>query len=335
MQQFVQRSFPQTRLRRTRAKSFIRRLTAQSSLSVDDLIQPLFVVPGAEKRIPVAAMPGIDRLNCDELLRECEQLLQLGIPMIALFPHTPQELKTPGGEEAWNEAGLVQQATAAVKQRFPELGVMVDIALDPYTDHGQDGVLDPQGYVDNDRTLTALVRQARAQVAAGADLLAPSDMMDGRIGAIRRAMEEDGCDRALILSYAAKYASKFYGPFRDAVGSAQSLGAGGKETYQMHPANSDEAMHEIALDLSEGADIVMVKPGMPYLDIVRRAVDTFAVPTFAYQVSGEYSMLRGAVDNGWIAEEAVLESLMCFRRAGASGVLTYFARLAAERLQSQ
>ena len=332
MPSLVQRRFPLTRLRRTRAHAFSRRLVGETRLDVADLIQPLFVTDGDVARTAVPSMPGVDRLNVDETLRECEELLRLGIPMVALFPQIDPALKTADGDEACNEDGLVQRATRAVKERLPELGVMVDVALDPYTSHGQDGVLDASGYVANDETLQVLRRQALAHVAAGADVLAPSDMMDGRVKIIREALEEAGRDRVLILSYAAKYASAFYGPFRDAVGSSGRL-KGDKSSYQMDPGNSDEALQEVALDLEEGADMVMVKPGMPYLDVVRRVVETFAVPTLVYQVSGEYAMLRGAVDKGWLPEAAVLESLLCIRRSGACGILTYFARHAAESLK--
>ena len=332
MPALVQRQFPLTRLRRTRAHAFSRRLVGETRLDVADLIQPLFVTDSDAARTAVPSMPGVDRLNVDETLRECEALLRLGIPMVALFPQIDPALKTADGDEACNEDGLVQRATRAVKERLPELGVMVDVALDPYTSHGQDGVLDASGYVANDETLQVLRRQALAHAAAGADVLAPSDMMDGRVKIIREALEEAGRDRTLILSYAAKYASAFYGPFRDAVGSSGQL-KGDKSSYQMDPGNSDEALQEVALDLEEGADMVMVKPGMPYLDVVRRVVETFAVPTLVYQVSGEYAMIRGAVDKGWLPEAAVLESLLCIRRSGACGILTYFARHAAESLK--
>lgn len=330
---FPSRRFPQTRLRRTRAHHFSRRLVAETRLGVDNLVQPLFVAEQKQPRTSVPSMPGVDRLNLDELLRECESLVALRIPMVALFGQVSGELKTTQAEEAWNEDGLVQRATKAIKEHFPELGVMVDVALDPYTSHGHDGILDESGYVANDATVQALCRQAEVHAAAGADVLAPSDMMDGRIRAIRATMEERGHERILILSYAAKYASAFYGPFRDAVGSASALGKADKRSYQMDFANSDEALHEVAMDLEEGADMVMVKPGLPYLDVVRRIVDTFAVPTLVYQVSGEYAMMQAALAQGWLPPSAVLESLACIRRAGACGILTYFARQAAEALQ--
>jgi porphobilinogen synthase len=279
-------------------------------------------------------MPGVHRLSLDLLLQEAEQAVAAGIPMLALFPVIPAELKSLSAEEAWNPEGLTHTAIRALKAAFPELGVMTDVALDPYTSHGQDGLLDASGYVDNDLTVAALVQQALSHAAAGADVVAPSDMMDGRIGAIRQALEAAGHVNTRILAYSAKYASAFYGPFRDAVGSAANLGAGSKETYQMDPANSDEALHEVALDLAEGADMVMVKPGMPYLDVIRRVKDQFGRPTMAYQVSGEYAMLQGAIDQGWLTEAAVEESLLAFKRAGADGILTYFALRVAQRLPS-
>ena len=331
--QFTARRYPETRMRRTRAHAFSRRLVAESRLGVDDLVQPLFLVDSTDARTPIESMPGLDRLNLDELLRECEALLQLQVPMVALFPQIAPELKTDGAEQAWRDDGLVQRAVCAIKERLPELGVMVDVALDPYSSHGHDGLLDESGYVANDPTLAALERQGLSLAAAGADVLAPSDMMDGRVGVLRKALEGAGHDRTLILSYAAKFASGFYGPFRDAVGSAANLAGADKKSYQMDPANSDEALHEVALDLAEGADMVMVKPAMPYLDIVRRVAETFAVPTLAYQVSGEYAMIQSAVRAGQLPRSAVLESLACIRRAGACGILTYFARQVAETLR--
>ncbi|AMN45609.1 delta-aminolevulinic acid dehydratase [Steroidobacter denitrificans] len=327
--------FPRTRLRRMRRDEFSRRLMREHTLSVDNLIYPLFVVEGRAQRIPVESMPGIERVSIDELQREAEELAALGIPALALFPVTPAEAKSADGQEAWNPEGLAQRAVRAVKQAVPKLGVITDVALDPYTTHGQDGVLDASGYVLNDLTVSALVKQALSHAEAGADIVAPSDMMDGRIGAIREAMEIAGYANTRILAYSAKYASSFYGPFRDAVGSAGNLGCGGKHSYQMDPANSDEALREVALDLQEGADMVMIKPGLPYLDIVRRVKDTFGAPTFVYQVSGEYAMLAAAIRNGWLDERStVLESLLSIRRAGADGVLTYFAKRAAGWLKS-
>jgi porphobilinogen synthase len=291
------------------------------------------VVEGRAQRQPVASMPGIERLSVDELLRECAQLCALRIPAIALFPVTPPDKKTLDAREAWNPEGLAQQAVRAVKKEFPQLGVITDVALDPFTTHGQDGLIDASGYVQNDLTVETLVRQARSHADAGADVVAPSDMMDGRIGAIRGAFENAGLVHTRILAYAAKYASSFYGPFRDAVGSAAQLGKGGKQTYQMDPANSDEALREVALDVEEGADMIMIKPGLPYLDIVRRVKDRFGMPTFVYQVSGEYAMIMAAANNGWIDERAVaLEALVSIKRAGADAILTYFAKRAAEWL---
>jgi porphobilinogen synthase len=326
-------SFPRTRLRRMRRDEFSRRLMRETSLTVDSLIYPVFVVEGRAQRQPIASMPGIERLSVDELLRECAELMRLGVPAIALFPVTPVGKKTLDARESWNPEGIAQQAVRAVKREFPGLGVITDVALDPFTTHGQDGLIDERGYVINDATVETLVRQARSHADAGADIVAPSDMMDGRIRAIRDAFESAGLVHTRILAYAAKYASSFYGPFREAVGSAAQLGAGGKHTYQMDPANSDEALREVALDIAEGADMVMVKPGLPYLDIVRRIKDRFGVPTFVYQVSGEYAMIMAAAQNGWIDERAAaLESLLSMRRAGADGVLTYFAKRAAEWL---
>jgi porphobilinogen synthase len=326
-------SFPQTRMRRMRRDDFSRRLMRETQLNVDALIYPLFVVEGRRQRQPIASMPGIERLSVDELLRECETLVGLKIPAIALFPVTPVEKKTLDAREAWNPEGIAQLAVQAVKKEFPQLGVITDVALDPFTTHGQDGLIDARGYVQNDLTVETLVRQARSHADAGADIVAPSDMMDGRIAAIRATFESAGLVHTRILAYAAKYASSFYGPFRDAVGSAAQLGSGGKHTYQMDPANSDEALREVALDIAEGADMVMVKPGLPYLDIVRRVKDEFGMPTFVYQVSGEYSMIMAAAANGWVDEKAIaLEALLCIKRAGADGILTYFAKRAAEWL---
>ena len=327
-------SFPTTRLRRMRRDVFSRRLARETRLSADDLIQPLFVIEGPKKREPIASMPGIERLGIELLTAEAERLVKLGIPAVALFPVPDPATKTPDGREAWNDDGLAQRAVRALKKAVPELGVITDVALDPFTTHGQDGIIDDTGYVQNDATVDALVRQARSQAAAGADVVAPSDMMDGRIGAIRMALEKDGQHNTRILAYSAKYASGFYGPFRDAVGSAASLGKSDKANYQMDPANSDEALREVALDIEEGADIVMIKPGLPYLDIVRRVKDAYGVPTFVYQVSGEYSMLMAAAANGWLDErQTALESLACIKRAGADGILSYFAGRAAAWLQ--
>ena len=326
--------YPATRPRRTRSPAFIRRLVQETPLGTDDLIYPLFLIEGASGREPVASMPGVERLGEDALLREAEAALGLGIPAVALFPVTPAERKSADGREACNPEGLVQRRVRRLKREFPELGLIADVALDPFTTHGHDGVLDASGYVANDATVEVLVRQALTLAEAGVDIVAPSDMMDGRIGAIRRALEEAGHVNTAILAYAAKYASGFYGPFRDAVGSRSNLGGSGKQSYQMNPANGDEALREVALDIGEGADMVMVKPGLPYLDIVRRVKETFGVPTFAYQVSGEYAMLKGASQSGWLDERTVvLESLLCFRRAGADAVLTYYARQAAEWLR--
>jgi porphobilinogen synthase len=326
-------SFPATRLRRMRRDEFSRRLMRETHLSVDSLILPVFLVEGRKQRQPVAAMPGVERYSVDELLRECESLLRLKIPAIALFPNTPESKKTLDARESWNPEGVTQQAVRAVKKEFPSLGVITDVALDPFTTHGQDGLIDEQGYVLNDLTVETLVRQARSHADAGADVVAPSDMMDGRIGAIRGALENAGLVHTRILAYAAKYASSFYSPFREAVGSAQQLAKGSKHSYQMDPCNSDEALREVALDIDEGADMVMIKPGLPYLDIVRRVKDEFGMPTFVYQVSGEYSMLMAAAANGWIDERAVaLETLACIKRAGADGILTYFAKRAAQWL---
>ena len=326
--------WPTTRLRRMRRDDFSRRLMREHRLSCDDLIYPVFVLEGEGQREPVASMPGVERLSIDLLLAEAERALSLGIPAMALFPVTPPEAKSEDAREAWNPEGLAQRAVRALKQRFPELGVITDVALDPFTTHGQDGLIDDSGYVLNDETVEVLVRQALSHAEAGADVVAPSDMMDGRIGAIREALEAAGHRNTRILAYSAKYASSFYGPFRDAVGSAANLGAGNKYTYQMDPANSDEALREVAMDLQEGADMVMVKPGMPYLDIVRRVAETFGVPTFVYHVSGEYAMLKAAAQNGWLDERAtVLEALLGCKRAGADGILTYYATQVAEWLK--
>jgi porphobilinogen synthase len=304
-------------------------------LTSDDLIWPVFVLEGDNAVEPVKSMPGVERMTIDRLLPAAEHCLKLGIPAIALFPVVPADCKSDDAREAWNPEGLAQRAVAALKKRFPELGVITDVALDPFTSHGLDGLVDDTGYVVNDETVDVLVKQALSHVEAGADVVAPSDMMDGRIAAIRQALETEGFPNKKILSYAAKYASSFYGPFRDAVGSAANLAGANKYSFQMDPANSNEALHEIELDLEEGADMVMIKPGMPYLDIIRRVKETFEVPTFAYQVSGEYAMLKAASQNGWLDEEAVvLEALTCFRRAGAAGVLTYYAIQAAEWLQN-
>ena len=316
-----------------RRDEFSRRLMRENTLSTDNLIYPMFVIEGSRKREAVASMPGVERVSIDELVREAESLVELKIPALALFPVTPADAKSLDGKEAWNPEGLAQHAVRAVKKAFPQLGVITDVALDPFTTHGQDGIIDDSGYVLNDVTVEALVKQSLSHAEAGADVVAPSDMMDGRIGAIRESFEVAGHTNTRILAYSAKYASSFYGPFRDAVGSAGNLGRGNKYNYQMDPANSDEALREVALDLEEGADMVMIKPGLPYLDIVRRVKDTFGAPTFVYQVSGEYAMLMAAIKNGWLDERAVvLESLMSIRRAGADGVLTYFAKSAAKWL---
>ena len=326
-------AFPYTRPRRLRRDDFSRRLVREHRLGVDDLILPVFVHE-ADGRAPVASMPGVERQSVDELLRTAADAVALGIPAVVLFPVTAPEAKSLDAAAAWADDGLAQRAIRALKREFPQLGVITDVALDPYTSHGQDGLVDGDGYVANDDTVEALVKQALSHADAGADVVAPSDMMDGRIGAIREALEESGHANTRILAYSAKYASAFYGPFRDAVGSAGALGKGDKKTYQMDPGNSDEALREVGLDLDEGADMVMVKPGMPYLDIVRRVKDHFGVPTFAYQVSGEYAMLKAAAMNGWLDERAcVLEALLGFKRAGADGVLTYFALDAARWLK--
>ncbi len=326
--------YPRTRPRRMRADAFSRRLMRESTLTVDDLICPLFVTEGVNVREPISSLPGVARLSIDLLVKEVRELAALGIPAIALFPVTPPALKTPDGREAYNPQGLTQRAVRAIKDAVPEMGVMSDVALDPYTTHGHDGIVDARGYVTNDASLEVLVRQALSQAEAGVDIIAPSDMMDGRIGAIRDALEQHGYVNTRLLAYAAKYASAFYGPFRDAVGSSSNLGQAGKHSYQMDPGNTAEAMREVALDIAEGADMVMVKPGMPYLDIVRRVKEEFAMPTFVYQVSGEYAMLMAAAQAGWLDERAVaLESLLGCKRAGADGVLTYFAPRVARWLQ--
>jgi len=319
--------FPAARMRRLRRDDFSRRLVREHVLHTDDLIYPVFVLDGKARSEAVASMPGVERMTVDRLLPVAEDCLSLGIPVMALFPVIDPSLKTPDGSAAADADGLVPRTVAALKQRFPELGVLTDVALDPYTSHGQDGVIDDDGYVLNDPTVEILVQQALVQAHAGVDIVAPSDMMDGRIGAIRQALEAAGHIHTKIMAYSAKYASGFYGPFRDAVGSSGTLGKGNKKTYQMDPANSDEALREVALDLREGADMVMVKPGMPYLDIVRRVKDSFGCPTFVYQVSGEYAMLEAAAANGWLDRRTVvMESLLAMRRAGADGILTYFAR---------
>lgn len=326
--------FPGTRMRRMRRDDFSRRLMRESVLTANDFIYPVFVLEGEGRIEKVASMPGVERQSLDVLLKTAERAAKLGIPALALFPVIDASLKTLGAEEAYNPCGLVPRVVQALKREFPDLGVITDVALDPYTSHGQDGLIDESGYVLNDQTLDVLAKQALCHTQAGADVVAPSDMMDGRIGRIRADLESAGQIYTRILAYSAKYASSFYGPFRDAVGSAGNLGKGNKYTYQMDPANTDEALREVALDLEEGADMVMVKPGMPYLDIVRRVKDEFKVPTYAYQVSGEYAMLKAAAQNGWLNEEAcMLESLLAFKRAGADGILTYFALDAAECLQ--
>ena len=325
--------FPQVRMRRNRRTASLRRLVAENGLSASDLIYPVFVLDGDGRAEPIVSMPGIHRRSIDSLLKELGEAVDLGIPAVALFPVIDEQHKTLNGDECANPDGLVQRAVQAIKSAYPDLSVITDVALDPYTTHGQDGIIDDAGYVLNDVTVAMLVRQAVSHANAGADMVAPSDMMDGRIGAIRSALEAEGHSNTLILAYAAKYASCFYGPFRDALGSAANLGGGDKSTYQMPPANSDEAIREVGLDLDEGADIVMVKPALPYLDVVRRVKTTFGVPTFAYQVSGEYAMLRAAAENGWLDERAsILESLLCIKRAGANAILTYFALDAARWL---
>ncbi|MDH5435722.1 MAG: porphobilinogen synthase [Gammaproteobacteria bacterium] len=328
--------FSSTRMRRMRKDEFSRQLMRETRLSTDDLIYPMFVIEGNGKRESVASMPGIERVSIDELLKEAAELVKLGIPAIALFPVPPNDKKSDDAGEAFNPEGLAQRAVRALKGAYPDLGVITDVALDPFTTHGQDGLIDASGYVLNDETVEVLVKQAVSHAEAGADIVAPSDMMDGRVGAIRTALENKKLIHTRILAYSAKYASSFYGPFRDAVGSSANLGAGNKYTYQMDSANSDEALREVELDLSEGADMVMVKPGMPYLDIVRRVKDEFGAPTFVYQVSGEYAMLMAASQNGWLDEKAVvMESLVSIKRAGADAILTYFAKKAARWLQEK
>lgn len=329
----MSRSFPNTRMRRNRFSDFSRRLVRETDLSANDFIFPVFVIEGTNKREAIESMPGIFRMTIDELEREVEELLTLGIPAIALFPKVGDDAKDLTGSAAFDENGLVPRTVRRIKARFPEMGIICDGALDPYTTHGQDGIIDENGYVLNDITVDALQKQAVVCAAAGADVIAPSDMMDGRVAAIRKSLDEANFINTQIMAYSAKYASSYYGPFRDAVGSAGNLGKGNKSTYQMDPANSDEAMHEIALDLQEGADMVMVKPGMPYLDIVRRVKQEFGAPTFVYQVSGEYAMHKLAIDKGYLNEGVILESLMCIKRAGANGILTYFAKDAAKMLQ--
>jgi len=326
--------YPARRMRRMRKDDFSRRLMAENQLTVNDLIYPVFVLEGENQREAVASMPGVERKSIDLLLEEAQELVDLGVPAVALFPVTPQEQKSLMAEEAYNPDGLAQRAVRALKAKFPELGVITDVALDPFTTHGQDGIIDDEGYVLNEVTKDILVKQALSHAEAGADVVAPSDMMDGRVGAIREALEMQGHVNTRILAYSAKYASNYYGPFRDAVGSSGNLKGGNKYTYQMDPANSNEALHEIAQDIAEGADMVMVKPGMPYLDIVRRVKDNFQVPTYAYQVSGEYAMHMAAIQNGWLAEKpCIMEGLLSFKRAGADGILTYFAKQVARWLK--
>ncbi len=327
-------AFPMTRMRRMRRDDFSRRLMRENTLTSDDLIYPMFVLEGNKQREAIPSMPGVTRVSIDELLKEAEIIAKLGVPAIALFPVTPSEVKSLDAQEAYNPDGLAQRAVRAIKDKIPELGVITDVALDPFTTHGQDGLIDDNGYVMNDETVEVLIKQALSHAEAGANVVAPSDMMDGRIGAIREALESTDHRHTRILAYSAKYASSFYGPFRDAVGSSGNLGSGNKYTYQMDPANSDEALHEVALDLAEGADMVMIKPGMPYLDIVRRIKESFGVPTYVYQVSGEYAMLKAASQNGWLDEKAVvMESLLSMKRAGANGILTYYAKTVAQWLK--
>ena len=326
-------NFPSTRMRRMRFNEFSRRLMRENRLSTDDLIYPLFVTEGLNLRKPISSMPGIERLSLDLLLTEAQEVYDLGIPAIALFPVIGLDKKSEDAAEAYNPDGLIQRSVRALKKATPQLGIITDVALDPFTVHGQDGLINESGYVVNDQTLAVLVRQALSHADAGADIVAPSDMMDGRIGAIRQVLEAEAHVNTRILAYSAKYASSFYGPFRDAVGSSGNLGCGNKYSYQMDPANSDEALREVLLDLQEGADIVMIKPGMPYLDIIRRIKDSYGVPTFAYQVSGEYAMIKAAVMNGWLDEKAVvMESLLAFKRAGSDAILTYFAKSVAKWL---
>ena len=327
--------YPRVRMRRMRRDAFSRRLMREHALTSDDLIYPIFVIDGKNRTEAVPSMPGVSRYTVDRLLKHAEACLTLGVPAVALFPAIDHKLKTLDGREATNRRGLVPRAVTALKKRFPELGVITDAALDPYTTHGQDGVIDRDGYVLNDETVAILQKQAVVCAQAGVDIVAPSDMMDGRVGAIRQALDQAGFIHTRILAYSAKYASGFYGPFRDAVGSTKQLGRGNKYTYQMDPANSDEALWEVGLDLQEGADMVMVKPGLPYLDIVRRVKDTFRAPTYVYQVSGEYAMLKAAVQNGWLDEQCIMEALLAFKRAGADGILTYFALDAARQLKQR
>ena len=328
-------SFPNARMRRMRKDDFSRRLMRENVLTVNDLIYPVFVIEGENKRETIASMPGVERLSLDLLVKQAIEVAALGIPMMALFPVVGSDNKSDKAEEAFNPKGLAQRAIRAIKKAVPELGVMTDVALDPFTSHGQDGLMNDDGYIMNDETVEVLVKQAISHADAGADVVAPSDMMDGRIGSIRQALEKVGHSNTRIMAYSAKYASSFYGPFRDAVGSAGNLGGGNKYSYQQDPANSDEALYEVALDLQEGADMVMVKPGMPYLDIVRRVKDEFKAPTYVYQVSGEYAMLKAAAQNGWLDEkDVVLESLLAFKRAGADGILTYFAKDVAQWLKA-
>ena len=331
--QIIQSQFPMRRMRRLRKHDFSRRLVAENQLTVNDLIYPVFVIEGENQRVPVPSMPGVERLTIDQLLVEAGLLVKYGVPLIALFPVVGDERKSLLAEEAYNPEGLAQRAMRALKAAYPELGVMTDVALDPFTTHGQDGIIDDDGYVLNDITTEVLVKQALSHAEAGADIVAPSDMMDGRIGAIREALEAENFINTQIMAYSAKYASNYYGPFRDAVGSAGNLKGGNKYTYQVDPANANEGLYEVAMDIEEGADMVMVKPGMPYLDMVWRVKENFGVPTFAYQVSGEYAMHMAAIQNGWLKErECIMESLLCFKRAGADGILTYFAKQVAEWL---
>lgn len=333
-QSIINSGFPNQRPRRMRKDDFSRRLMRENVLTVNDLIYPCFVLEGSNQREEVKSMPGVDRLSIDLLLKEAETIHTLGVPVMALFPVTPIEKKTEDAREAYNPDGLVQQAVRALRKEFPELGIMTDVALDPFTTHGQDGLLDDDGYIVNDQTVDVLIKQALSHAEAGAQIVAPSDMMDGRIGAIRDALEFNSHIHTRIMAYSAKYASSFYGPFRDAVGSSGNLGSGNKFTYQMDPANSDEALHEVALDIQEGADMVMVKPGMPYLDVLYRVKETFKKPTYVYQVSGEYAMLKAAIQNGWLSDAVIEESLLAFKRAGADGILTYFAKDVAQRLKA-
>ena len=321
----MNRTFPTTRLRRNRSKGFIRKLVSENKIDTSDLIYPMFLIDGKNKIEPIDSMPGIVRHSLDNFLKEAEEVYKLGVPAIAIFPNIEASLRDAEGSEATNREGLVPKAVREIKKHLPELGVMTDVALDPYTNHGHDGLLSDSGYILNDETVKVLCEQALVCAEAGADIIAPSDMMDGRVGEIRNRLDLNHLNLTLIMAYSAKYASKYYGPFRDAVGANNTL-KGDKKTYQMDPANSDEALHEIALDLSEGADMVMVKPGLPYLDVIKRVKDKFDVPVFAYQVSGEYSMHKAAIDKGWIDKEVIFETLMCFKRAGATGILTYFAK---------